>query len=109
MFQESVGGSAKHEKLFLRDRNVGGQSIYSSVAGGSLRTIEFRMVDLDTALSRLGAECDLIRLDCEGAEYEILMSMTNAHAARVSRIVFEPTPAIYKLAEVSDHLVELGY
>lgn len=108
-FQEGVGNSARTEKLFVHQRNVGGHSIFADVASSS-ESITISLVDLGTVLARVGDKAiDLLKLDCEGAEYEILKSMNVQTAQRIERIVFEPTPSRYDIGEVKAHLASIGY
>ncbi len=108
-FQEGVGGRARAEKLFIHSRNVGGHSIYADIASSD-KSIEIQLVDIRTALDRLqGRVCNLLKLDCEGAEYEIMKSLDKEAARRIERIIFEPTPTMYNIEELKLHLDEIGY
>ena len=52
--------------------------------------IAVRAVSLGDVLDRLGtASPDVLKLDCEGAEYDILMRAAPEHLARIPRIVME--------------------
>ncbi len=52
--------------------------------------IEVRSIPLTEALDRTeSGRCDLLKMDCEGAEYPILMSADTDTLARVDRIVME--------------------
>ena len=54
------------------------------------RTEQVASMTLATAWRRLGiGRCDLLKLDCEGAEHEILTETPNEVLDRVSRIVLE--------------------
>lgn len=107
--QEGLGKNVRTEKLFIHKRNVGGHSIYSAIASSS-KSIEIHLVDIRTALSRIGGrDCTLLKLDCEGAEYEILSSLDEETAQRIERIIFEPTPALYNVVELNSHLTKIGY
>lgn len=59
-----------------------------------------------------GARFDLVKIDVEGAEGEILFGLTPALAARIGRIVYEPTeeqPPIYDIDELHEFLGSLGF
>lgn len=106
---KGVGGTARQEQLFLHAKNVGGHSLFQQAAG-SAASITIDLVDVDSILAMLdGAFCQLLKLDCEGAEYEILKSLTSAQARRLERIIFEPTPALYDPNELRGHLTDVGY
>ena len=54
------------------------------------KTISVPTITLDKALSRLdGFRCDLLKIDCEGAEYDILMKADEACWQRIRQIVME--------------------
>jgi phosphoribosylaminoimidazole carboxylase (NCAIR synthetase) len=56
------------------------------VAGGE--RIETRTVDLDNLLARAGrAECDVLKLDIEGAEYALLDALAASGRIRAARQV----------------------
>ena len=57
----------------------------------------------------VGDGCDLLKLDCEGAEYEILMSMNESVAARVGAVMFEATPSGFNPDEIRAHLERFGF
>ena len=108
-FQEGVGGGARVEKLFIHSRNVGGHSIYPNIASSD-KSIEIHLIDVPAVLDRLhGKDCNLLKLDCEGAEYEIIKSLGKETALRIERIIFEPTPAVYNIDELKSHLNNIGY
>jgi len=68
------------------------------------------VVPMDAVIAKAGAaKIDLLKLDCEGAEKRILMSLTPAHAQRIERIVYEPMAASYSPKEIASHLGGLGY
>ena len=101
--------ATRNEKLFIHDRNVGGHSINAAIANNG-PSINIHLVNIKTALERLGGKvCSLLKLDCEGAEFEILTSLDDTIARRIERIVFEPTPTIYKIDVLKRHLETIGY
>jgi FkbM family methyltransferase len=75
------------------DTNVGepGQNI-SRADSGEAETgkVVVECLSLDEAFSLLGLNgCDLLKLDCEGAEYEILFNAPDNLLANISHIVME--------------------
>jgi FkbM family methyltransferase len=109
LFNSGVAGSARKAPLFVHPTNIGGHSILASQAPGQQK-VEIDLLSMTTALDRLGGRpCSLLKLDCEGAEYEILKSLDAVTAQRIEKIVFEATPGLYELAELSGHLESLGY
>jgi len=52
--------------------------------------LNVRSLSLEDAFNRLGLErCDLLKLDCEGAEYDILFHTSASILRRIDRIVME--------------------
>jgi FkbM family methyltransferase len=109
VFQKGIGNSKRIEKLYINLKNNGGNSLFKNQTNSSVYT-EIELIDVDEMLKNLGHEnCNLLKLDCEGAELEILKSLTPETAARIKRIIYEPTPSIYNPLELNDYLVTLGY
>jgi hypothetical protein len=62
-------------------------------------------------MSRHGVEsCDYLKLDCEGAEHEIVASMTPATARRIAQITMElhKVPG-FDAQTLKERLEQLGY
>ena len=109
IFRRGVAGIARKDKLFIHRSNIGGHSIHKSEAGGD-DYIEVDLVDVYGMLEPLnGMPCDLLKLDCEGAEYEIIKSISKEMAKKIKKIVFEITPSLYDTNEVATHLGNIGY
>lgn len=109
IFRRGVAGLARKEKLYIHRSNIGGHSIHKSEAGGDDH-IEIDLVDIDGMLQPLnGKPCDLLKLDCEGAEYEIIKGISKETAKKIKKIVFEVTPTLYDTNEVAEHLRNIGY
>lgn len=56
-------------------------------------------------------KCDLLKLDCEGAEYDILMKSPRDALVKIRRIVMEYHDNVtdYSHKDLADFLVEQGY
>jgi FkbM family methyltransferase len=103
--RRNVGASGLAEKVSVRQEAVAGERgervlhvnpeswiVHSLVREDASASEEIAVtcVTLDDALDGNGIErCDLLKLDCEGSEYEILRGCTPAALARVGRIVGE--------------------
>ena len=62
----------------------------TSAASGKAVRHEVPAVTLAQALERLdGQDCDLLKIDCEGAEYDILMNADPACWRHIRHIVME--------------------
>ncbi len=89
-FPEAIGASDGSLNL---DISGGEPLMIQSGARSDLhsgQTIEVPCISLDTALNRLGfSSVDLLKLDCEGAEYSILMDTPVETLRRIQRIVME--------------------
>ena len=82
-----VGGSGGMRKLSLSPDNTGGHSIASAAKG---KTVEIELVTLKDVFDRHSVErCDFLKVDCEGAEYEILYAAPADILARVRTISME--------------------
>ena len=84
---EAISGQAGAVKLEMSGAAV--QHKTTSVRG-ERKTISVPAITLDEALSRLnGFRCDLLKMDCEGAEYDILMMADESCWQRIGQIVLE--------------------
>lgn len=106
--QKAIAAKVGRLKLFIHRRNVGGHSLFEELAND--RFVEVETVTLASIFETYSIEtCHLMKLDCEGAEYQILKSLTRGLAGRIQRIVYEPTSSRYAVAELNEHLLGLGY
>lgn len=85
-FKSAVYKRAGKIKLFVEKENLGGHS----VCGNSKNSIEIKT----TTLKRIFLEnrlqhIDLLKMDCEGAEYDILLSTPKDYCKKINRIVME--------------------
>jgi FkbM family methyltransferase len=64
IYPEAVGGDDGHVELF--DSGASNQAQTVASEAGTIR-----QVSLQTAIDRLGGSVDLLKLDCEGAEWEM--------------------------------------
>ncbi len=85
----AVTGGARTLRLRLSE-NMGGHSGYM---GGDGEAVDVAGVPLDAFFQEADIpHCDLLKLDCEGAEYEILFSLSSENLGRIRRIVMEYHP-----------------
>lgn len=85
-------GARDGEILLHSDPNSLFSSVFSSVNGRPIKGIEQRvsMVTLDSLMEKYGIfRCDYLKLDCEGAEHEIVANMSGATASCVAQITME--------------------
>jgi FkbM family methyltransferase len=109
LFNTGVGASSRAARLHVHDRNIGGHSLFANQVTGT-HHVDIELVGLPTVIDRLdGRKCTLLKLDCEGAEYEILRSLDRNLGQYVENIVFEATPSLYDVNELVTHLEHAGY
>jgi len=84
--QEAVSSTDGELKLYLSDQNTGMHSLYRP----SERFETVNSVAFSRLYDALGIEqCDVLKLDCEGAEYDIIGSASDEALARTQAIVME--------------------
>ncbi|MBU2101092.1 FkbM family methyltransferase [Candidatus Micrarchaeota archaeon] len=84
-FNLAVSSKKGKEKIFLNSNNSGGHSIFGK---GSF--IEVNSVDLKEIFEENRIEeCDLLKIDVEGAEYNILYALPEKFFQRIKQIVME--------------------
>jgi FkbM family methyltransferase len=84
---EAISGRAGTLQLELTGAAVQHKTINVS---GKSKVISASAITLDQVLFRLnGSRCDLLKMDCEGAEYDILMRADEACWSRIGQIVLE--------------------
>jgi FkbM family methyltransferase len=78
-------------------------------AGG--RFLEVNSVDLGAALSKVDGPIALVKVDCEGGEYDLLAQLTPAIVQRISALTFEihERGEGRNLTAATRRLEELGY
>lgn len=109
---EAVGARAGTALLHVHPTNLGGHSLVAGLAGDVVVSVP--VVELACALDRLPAgRCDLLKLDCEGAEVQIIEALTPALAARIAAriaaLICELTPGHGDPASLTRHLQDCGY
>ncbi len=74
-------------------------------------SISVNSISLDILTERLPKRIrvDLLKLDCEGAEKDIILSITPDHAKRIENIYYEATHYLYHPSLLNSHLENLGY
>jgi FkbM family methyltransferase len=96
LFNEAVAAKKGEVKLFIGLDRAGGimsrtASIRNSNRGGKEAVSHsVRATTLDSILDDLQIEkCDLLKIDCEGAEYEILHNTSQSSFDKIARISME--------------------
>jgi len=92
MFNQAVASTDRKITLFLDNMNPASNNIY--MKGG--KAVEREAVSLPTFFRRESLErCEFFKIDCEGAEYEILMSLDPSMLGRIGRIACELHEPLY--------------
>ena len=104
--EAAVSGVEGSVTLFRHPRNIGGHSTMKT----SVFPVSVRAYPISGALDLFpSGSCDLLKLDCEGAEDAILRSLTPEAARRVRHLVYEPEQRVYPVAALNEHLRTLGF
>lgn len=91
-FRLAVASSDRKITLFLDNMNPASNNIY--MKGGT--EVECDAVSLPTLFRQQGIEaCDFFKIDCEGAEYEIFMSLDPSVLKRIGKIACELHEPVY--------------
>jgi FkbM family methyltransferase len=109
LFPYGVGGITRKEKLYIHKTNIGGHSIIQAKTQND-QYVEIDLVSLKDIIRDLKiTKCDLLKMDCEGAEGEIIKSIDRNIASLIEKMIFEPSPEAYDIEEIKLHLRNLGY
>ncbi len=113
VYNVAVGGKAGKSVLFLPDNDsfVGRVSLHP---GRGTRTVECASITLDQVLLDNNLDAiDLLKIDCQGAEYEILYSADTETLRRVQQIITEceqyDDPPEWSIKALSAHLQNQGF
>ena len=101
-FNVGLASSDRSITLFLDHMNPASNSIYlRSDQGKDENCVEREAISLATLFSRYHIDlCDFMKVDCEGAEYEILMRSERGLLARIGKIACElHEPAYYGVSD----------
>lgn len=87
-FNKAVAAQEGRHEFFASAINTGGHSLYQQAGSGE--HFEVETVRLEDVLQKQGVDrIDYLKIDCEGAEREILRSLSDDVLHRVRRIVME--------------------
>jgi FkbM family methyltransferase len=106
--QKAVGAHPGRAKLFVHKRNMGGHSFYA-VEAHTTDHVDVEVIDIPSILGDLQQQVDLLKLDCEGAEFDILMNLAASDARRIRRIIVETTSNLYDVDQLNAQMSSLGY
>jgi FkbM family methyltransferase len=90
-YNEAVGKQDGEVTLYL-DRNSAFSTAYGKVDGHSpsrLQSIKVKMRSMSSVLREAGGFVQLLKMDCEGSEYDILQSVSVDEFSAVSQVAME--------------------
>ena len=89
-FNYAVAGDTNTRTLFVESTNFFFPTLVDSEAKGMQKSIEVRCITLAGIFESNKIETiDMLKIDCEGAEYEILYNTPRAYFARINEIRME--------------------
>jgi FkbM family methyltransferase len=90
IFAMAVSGSSGYQDIFISDdASTGSHSLYTEDAIGGLRR-RVETISLDDIIEKQTLRIvDFVKLDCEGAEHEIVERMSSDTAAKIMGIAME--------------------
>jgi FkbM family methyltransferase len=103
-----ICGKRSKRKLYLNEKNTGGHSIIKK----EINSVDIKCVTLKNVFKEFGISyCDFMKIDCEGAEYEILMKTPKNILKRIGKISlehhnFDPKHSVNDLKK---HLFNSGF
>lgn len=85
-FRKGVAGSAKTMRLYVTGENSGTNSMYRAVG----TPIDVECTTLDAIFEENNiTTCIYLKVDCEGAEYDVLLNASQGTLQKIDRIVLE--------------------
>jgi FkbM family methyltransferase len=88
-----VAGSAGRARLYLSS-DPAAHSLFPPLAGETAPALEVEATTIEAIFAQEEIErCDLLKLDCEGAEYQVLRAVPAGLWPRIERIALEYHPA----------------
>jgi FkbM family methyltransferase len=107
LFPLAMSGSDAKVRLFIDSENTAGHSI---IGAASAIYQVVRSISLDTVMTIQDVQrIDLLKMDCEGAEYDILFATPAAQLSKIDRVVLEyHGHGVYNLADLCSYLKQAG-
>ena len=103
-----VAGSTGPRVLSLNETSTGGHSLF----GSGKRKVDIDVVSLEDVFRENGLHsCDVAKIDCEGAEFEIIYSAPRGILQMFQTIALEvhASRAVNKIVELKNYLEDAGF
>ena len=105
VFNLGVGGQNERAKLYVDTTNNAGHSMFNATDNST----EIQLTSLSSLFENNKLErCNFLKIDCEGAEYEILFSATEAILKKIDSIAMEYHDGMYRKKDVNDMVALLS-
>lgn len=89
-FPMAVGARRETARLFAKGEAVQHTTVANRPSDGSIPSIEVQSLTLEDVLETNGIEqCDFLKMDCEGCEFDVLFGASLATLERISRLCLE--------------------
>lgn len=103
-----VGASDGTSRLYIDNSNTGGNSTVPPVHA-NVNHIPIQLTSLATIFAQYAMKrCALLKLDCEGAEFEILTHAPDGLLQKINAIIMETHPG-YSVLSLTRHLKSAGF
>jgi FkbM family methyltransferase len=86
---QAAGGRARTAQILLKDGSPGGTNIYSSSGGERPEGTAVEVVAFGDWLKRTPGSFDLLKMDCEGSEWEIVRLTSPSDFSRFHALIAE--------------------
>lgn len=96
-------------EIFLHPVNSGAHSLFATQVYDDAEQETIQIRDINPLIAAKKDGVDLLKLDCEGAEFDIVMGLTPESASKISRIIIETTFGLYSRDDMLGKLTDLGF
>lgn len=105
----AVGGRKGKSTLFIDAQNTGGHSLHANLTSKSKHKEVISLTTLDDIFTTHSIKhCSILKLDCEGAEYDILKAASDETLKKIHLIILE-YHANYSIDKLQSFLIAKGF
>jgi FkbM family methyltransferase len=108
----AVSDNEGTQKLFISESSGGHLLFDHNIHGVINKSIEIKTTTLEKLMDEFSlAQIDFLKIDCEGAEGQIIQSTSKPYLARIKKIAmeFHDNVSVIKHDEISSILTEAGF